>query len=327
MKRIMGVLLLAASAGAPAALAAPLACDTLKATIDGKIQANGGRNYALEIIDASADPLGKVVGSCDGGTRKIVYIKDLKASQNAVAFAPFRPTAQAKQENPADKRGFINVWTLRKAVIALASMPTGDYDECGYEGDEEEEDPPKFKSKRARLAYERQIRKQQQVAQRLLEKCERDQAKVASAHATALNLFNQTWKPALIRATELGDPVAEVVLRLCETAPSLDRTGIAADCSENPSDKTMARQRLEAIGFKPALHNYTVTNYFASEAKSRQFCSSLEKQKQKECELRAEVQRHTRILEVLRTGYAGVAASQAWCLYKHSDPDVDKIAE
>jgi len=327
MKRIMGVVLLAASAGAPAALAAPLACDTLKATINGKIQANGVRKYSIEIIDASADHPGKVVGSCEGGTRKIVYIKDLKASQNAVAFATARPTAQANQENAADDRGFINVWTLRKAVIALASMPTGDFDECGYEGDGEEEDPPKFKSRRARLAYERRIRKQQQEAQRLLEKCERDQEKVASAHASALTLFNQTWKPALIRATELGDPVAEVVLRLCETAPILDRTGIAADCSENPSDKNMARQRLEAIGFKPALHNYTVTNYFASEAESRQFCSSLEQEKQDECRLRAEVQRHTRILEVLRTGYADVAASRAWCLYKHRDPNVDKIAE
>lgn len=324
MKRIIGVGLLAALAGTPMALAAPLACDTLKAAINGKIRDNGVREYWIEVVEASAEHPGKVVGSCEGGTRKIVYIKGLKA--RGVASATARPTAQASQENTVDERGFINVWTLRKAAIALASMPTGE-DNCGYEGDGEEEEPPKFKSRSARLAYERRIRKQQQQAQRSIAKCERAQERIALAHTSALTSFNQTWKPALIRATELGDPVAEVVLRLCETVPILDRTGIAADCSDAPPDKAIARQRLEAIGFKPALHNYTVTDYFAFEAESRQFCSSLAPEKQAECELRAEVQRHSRVLEVLQTGYAGVAASRAWCLYKHPDPEVDKVAE
>lgn len=326
MKRIMGVALLAALAGAPMAFAAPLACDTLKTMINKKIQANGVRKYLIEITDASAEHPGKAVGSCEGGTRKIVYVKELKARQKGVASATARPTAQASQVNTVDERGFINVWTLRKAVIALPSMPTGD-NNCGYVGDGEEEGHPEFKSRRARLAYERRISKQQQQEQRSIAKCERAREKVASAYASALTSFNQTWKPALIRATELGDPVAEVVLRLCETIPILDRTGIAADCSHSPSDKAIARQQLQAIGFKPALHNYTVTDYSASKAESRQLCASAAHEKQGECVMRADVQRHTRILEVLRTGYAGVVESRDWCEDKHLDSNLDKVAE
>lgn len=58
------------------ALAQVKACEELKAEIDAKLKANGVPAYTLEIVpneDAEKDKDAKVVGSCDGGTKKIVY--------------------------------------------------------------------------------------------------------------------------------------------------------------------------------------------------------------------------------------------------------------
>ncbi|MES2603419.1 MAG: DUF1161 domain-containing protein [Pseudomonadota bacterium] len=51
-------------------------CDELKTEISAKIESNGVKNFTLEIVanDQVADK--KVVGSCEGGTKKIVYTKN-----------------------------------------------------------------------------------------------------------------------------------------------------------------------------------------------------------------------------------------------------------
>lgn len=51
-------------------------CDELKKDIAAKIDAAGVKQYSLEIVDT--DKVGnagkaKVVGACDGGTKRIVY--------------------------------------------------------------------------------------------------------------------------------------------------------------------------------------------------------------------------------------------------------------
>jgi hypothetical protein len=47
-------------------------CDELKAEIEAKIKANGVKSFTLEVVAGEAKD-GKVVGSCDGGAKKIVY--------------------------------------------------------------------------------------------------------------------------------------------------------------------------------------------------------------------------------------------------------------
>jgi len=64
-------LLAAALAAGPALAAKP--CDELKAEIAAKLDAKGVAGYSLEIVDADKAGNGKVVGSCDGGAKKIVY--------------------------------------------------------------------------------------------------------------------------------------------------------------------------------------------------------------------------------------------------------------
>lgn len=56
------------------ASAAIKSCEELKAEIEAKIQARGVTSYTLEIVpnEEAHDP-NMVVGSCDGGTQKIIY--------------------------------------------------------------------------------------------------------------------------------------------------------------------------------------------------------------------------------------------------------------
>jgi uncharacterized protein DUF1161 len=99
------VLLAATLAFAAPVFAAPKPCDELKSEIEAKIKANGVKDFTLEVVpaasakdgaakesakdsgakdgakDGGATPAaskksagaGKVVGTCDGGTKKIVY--------------------------------------------------------------------------------------------------------------------------------------------------------------------------------------------------------------------------------------------------------------
>ena len=50
-------------------------CEELKSEVDTKIQTNGVKSYSLEIVPNKDVKDGKVVGSCDGGTKKIVYTR------------------------------------------------------------------------------------------------------------------------------------------------------------------------------------------------------------------------------------------------------------
>jgi hypothetical protein len=48
-------------------------CDELKAEIEAKIKKNGVDKFSLDVVDKDAQSDGKVVGTCDGGAKKIVY--------------------------------------------------------------------------------------------------------------------------------------------------------------------------------------------------------------------------------------------------------------
>jgi Protein of unknown function (DUF1161) len=51
-------------------------CEELKKEITAKMDANGVKNYMLTVTDIKdVKEKDKVVGSCDGGTKKIVYTR------------------------------------------------------------------------------------------------------------------------------------------------------------------------------------------------------------------------------------------------------------
>jgi len=68
-----GLVVLAVLALAATPALARKDCEELKSEIDAKIKANGVQVYTLEIMPKEQQADGKVVGSCDGGTKKIVY--------------------------------------------------------------------------------------------------------------------------------------------------------------------------------------------------------------------------------------------------------------
>ena len=72
MKKV--VLLIAAIAvSIPAMAAKP--CEELKSEIVTKLEAKGVKEYTLDIVANEQVGEKKVVGSCEGGTKKIVYAR------------------------------------------------------------------------------------------------------------------------------------------------------------------------------------------------------------------------------------------------------------
>jgi Protein of unknown function (DUF1161) len=58
---------------ASGAFAAVKPCDELKTEIESKLKEKGVQGYTLEIIPANQVKDEKVVGSCEGGSKKITY--------------------------------------------------------------------------------------------------------------------------------------------------------------------------------------------------------------------------------------------------------------
>jgi len=48
-------------------------CEELKSEIVKKLEANSLKSYSLEIVPREQDAEGKVVGTCEGGSKKIMY--------------------------------------------------------------------------------------------------------------------------------------------------------------------------------------------------------------------------------------------------------------
>ena len=55
-------------------------CEELKTEIEAKLEAKGVTNYTLKIVAAEEIKDKKVVGSCDGGTKRITYTRGQEKS-------------------------------------------------------------------------------------------------------------------------------------------------------------------------------------------------------------------------------------------------------
>ncbi|MCE4554045.1 DUF1161 domain-containing protein [Roseateles cellulosilyticus] len=72
IKPLLPLLLVACAAGAHAA-AKP--CDELKAEIAAKLDEKGVKNYEITAVENDKVGDAKVIGSCDGGTKKLTYVR------------------------------------------------------------------------------------------------------------------------------------------------------------------------------------------------------------------------------------------------------------
>jgi hypothetical protein len=73
MFRIIVAVMVLGFVGAASAQSMRKSCDELKAEIDAKIKKNGVDKFSLDVVDLDAQAEGKIVGTCDGNTKKIVY--------------------------------------------------------------------------------------------------------------------------------------------------------------------------------------------------------------------------------------------------------------
>lgn len=73
--------------GVTSAAGAAQSCEQLRERIDAKVRASGATHYTVTTVDADAavGASAKVVGSCELGTKKIVYTR---GEAGAVAAAP-----------------------------------------------------------------------------------------------------------------------------------------------------------------------------------------------------------------------------------------------
>ncbi len=83
------LVLLALLIAAPATQAASN-CDSIREHIEAKLRAGGLSHFTLEVVDAGAPPRGKVLGSCERGTKRIVQVGAATASTSA----PARPARE-----------------------------------------------------------------------------------------------------------------------------------------------------------------------------------------------------------------------------------------
>ena len=72
MKLIAAALITGLVVSGPA-LAQRKDCGELKGEIEAKIKKNGVDKFTLDVLEADAQSDGKVVGTCEGGSKKIVY--------------------------------------------------------------------------------------------------------------------------------------------------------------------------------------------------------------------------------------------------------------
>jgi hypothetical protein len=65
------------------------ACDDLKTEIAAKLDAKGVKGYSLDVVAKDQEVTdGKVVGTCEAGSKKIVYKKGAAAPADSAAKAP-----------------------------------------------------------------------------------------------------------------------------------------------------------------------------------------------------------------------------------------------
>jgi len=73
MKRIILSLILVLVFCSTSAFAEIKSCEELKAEIEAKLKAKGVEGYSLEILPTDQVKDQKIIGSCEGGTKKISY--------------------------------------------------------------------------------------------------------------------------------------------------------------------------------------------------------------------------------------------------------------
>ncbi|MES2049473.1 MAG: DUF1161 domain-containing protein [Pseudomonadota bacterium] len=81
MKKVIlasGLILLSATSWA-----AVTSCDAIKSKIETKLEGKGVKHYALQMVAKDTETKDRVVGTCEGGSKKIIYTRAGKNEKKA----------------------------------------------------------------------------------------------------------------------------------------------------------------------------------------------------------------------------------------------------
>lgn len=81
------LMLAAGLARADAPATGPKPCDELQREIAAKLDARGVIGYRLEIVAPEDAGAAKIVGSCQGGTQRITYVRERREAGQATSIA------------------------------------------------------------------------------------------------------------------------------------------------------------------------------------------------------------------------------------------------
>ena len=95
MKRVATIMFLVLMGTSYALASKP--CEELKGEIAKKLDDKGVKGYTLEIVPKDTDAE-KVVGTCDGGAKKIVYSRGAVESADKPAAKPDKPAAKKTKQ-------------------------------------------------------------------------------------------------------------------------------------------------------------------------------------------------------------------------------------
>jgi hypothetical protein len=96
MKQKHGLLIAIALAALAGASHGAENCEDLRARIESSIAAAGATRFAVTVVDPTAAAHGQVVGSCELGSKKVMYERDVGpgAGPASVPSAPRRPASE-----------------------------------------------------------------------------------------------------------------------------------------------------------------------------------------------------------------------------------------
>lgn len=150
------------------------------------------------------------------------------ANDAAASPGPFQPHAAV------DTRNRLDVWALRRDVIALEALqPTADEDFCYPEHEDGNVSP-------------RQLERERKLGDECAARARREAKRFKEGKAA----FNRAWLPKFKQAIAGGDVVAETIFLLCDTTELLDRGDAVSTCHASRADGAM--RRLQDIDFEPA---------------------------------------------------------------------------
>ena len=61
--------------------AAVTSCDEIKSKIEAKLEGKGVKNYTLQVVEKDVATTNRVVGTCEGGSKKIIYTRAGKSEK------------------------------------------------------------------------------------------------------------------------------------------------------------------------------------------------------------------------------------------------------